>query len=277
MAYLKINGLNTYYETHGEGEVIILLHHGFGCTRMWKEINPGLTREGYKTVMYDRRGYGRSEEGPDFDRFYVSPSFRAEGIKELESLRKVLGLESFHLLGQCEGGVVAVDYATRYPEQVKSITLSSTQCYNDVPMPEWNRKMFPKSLRELDPGLGEKLAEWHGRERAGRFFDMFRDRGGSYGTGIFDLRPILPAVTCPVLVLYPDRSALFDVEQGVAFYRQLPNGELAVLPKCGHNTYENQPVEYVRNVLSFLQRQNAYIPREYLNATCVAVSTGRQK
>lgn len=270
MAYLMINGLNSYYEKHGEGEAILLLHHGFGCTRMWEDIYPGLLDEGYSVVMYDRRGYGRSEEGPDFDQFYVSPSFRAEGIKELENLRKMLSLESFHLVGQCEGGVVALDYATRYPKGVKSIIISSTQCYNDIPMPEWNRKTFPKPLRELDSGLRKKLDEWHGKERASRFFDMFRDRGGSYGTGVFDLRPILPAVTCPVLVLYPDRSALFEVEQGVAFYRHLPNSELAVLPKCGHNTYENRPIEYLNNILSFLHRQQSFVPSEYFNATCVA-------
>ena len=270
MAYLSINGLNTYYEMHGTGETVLLLHHGFGCTKMWKEIYPDLVKGGYGVVMYDRRGYGRSEEGPDFHRFYVSPGFRAEGIKELETVRKMLDLESFHLVGQCEGGVVAVDYATRYPKRVRSITISSTQCHSDIPMPQWNRKKFPKSFTELDPGLREKLTEWHGSDRADRFFDMFRDQGGSYGTGIFDLRPILPAVTCPVLVLYPDRSALFPVEQGVDFYRHLPNSELAVLPKCGHNTYENRPVEYVRNVLSFLKRQKTYVPPEYFNATCVA-------
>jgi pimeloyl-ACP methyl ester carboxylesterase len=55
-------------------------------------------------------------------------------------------------------------------------------------------------------------------------------------------------------VLYPDRSFLFDVEQGVAFFRHLVSGELAVLPKCGHNTYEYRPNEYVRQVLAFLKR-----------------------
>ncbi len=270
MPYLNVNGTNCYYEIHGEGETVLLLHHGFGCTRIWKEIYPELVDEGYRVVMYDRRGYGRSEEGPDFDRFYVSPGFRAEGIKELETLRKMLDLESFHLVGQCEGGVVAVDYTTRYPKHVHSVSISSTQCYNPTPMPQWNRKMFPKPYRELAPELREKLASWHGKERAPAFFEMFRDRGGSYGTGVFDLRPILPAVTCPVLVLYPDRSALFDVEQGVALYRHLPNSELAVLPKCGHNTYENQPREYVRNILSFFERQKKYVPPEYFNATCVA-------
>jgi pimeloyl-ACP methyl ester carboxylesterase len=57
----------------------------------------------------------------------------------------------------------------------------------------------------------------------------------------FDLRPILPMVPCPTLALYPDRSAIFDVEQSVAFYRHLARGEPAVFPKCGHNTYEQRP------------------------------------
>ncbi|MBW1789931.1 MAG: alpha/beta fold hydrolase [Deltaproteobacteria bacterium] len=140
MAHLTIDGLKRHYEMYGKGETIVLLHHGFGSTRMWKDIYPGLVQAGYCTVMYDRRGYGQSEEGPDFDQFYVSPNFRADGIKELAAVREMLGLDSFHLVGQCEGGVVAVDYATRYPEQVKSIVISSTQCYSGLPMPEWNRK-----------------------------------------------------------------------------------------------------------------------------------------
>jgi len=74
-------------------------------------------------------------------------------------------------VGQCEGGVVAVDYATRYPEQVKSVVISSTQCYSGIPMPEWNRKKFPKPFSEMDRGFQEKLGEWHGKERASLFFD----------------------------------------------------------------------------------------------------------
>lgn len=275
MAYLNVNGLKVYYESHGKGEAIVLLHHGFGCTEMWKDIYPGLVEKGHRVVMYDRRGFGRSEEGADFDRFYVDPAFRAKGIQELAALTQALGLASFHLVGQCEGGVVAVDYATRFPREVRSIVISSTQCYSGLPMPEWNRRKFPAAYDRLEPALRAKLDGWHGKDRAGRFFDLFRDRGGSYGTGVFDLRPILPVVKCPVLVLYPDRSSLFDVEQGVSFYRHLPQGELAVLPKCGHNTYENQPEEYVRHVLKFFERQKKYLPPEYFDATCVAPVPGK--
>ena len=38
MPYATLGDLKIYYEVHGEGETIILLHHGFGCTKMWKDV-----------------------------------------------------------------------------------------------------------------------------------------------------------------------------------------------------------------------------------------------
>ncbi len=272
MPFETIRGFRIYYEDHGCGEAIVLLHHGFGCTRMWKEIYPPLLDRGYRVVMYDRRGFGRSEKGEDFEAFYVGSDLRAAGVGELAGLKEALEIDSFHLVGQCEGGVLAVDYALDYPEHVRSLTISSTQCFSRVSMPEFNREKFPKTFRELDPGLRDKLSKWHGEEHAEPFFNLFRIHGGAYGTGFFDLRPLLPSVSRPGLVIYPDRSFLFDVEQGVAFYRLLPSGELAVLPKCGHNTYEQRPAEYVEAVLAFLDRHREQedLPEPPpLNATCV--------
>jgi pimeloyl-ACP methyl ester carboxylesterase len=142
--------------------------------------------------------------------------------------------------------------------QIKTLVVSSTQCYNKLPARGFYKLKFPpKPFRDIEPELKEKLIYWHGKDYAELFYNLINSKlGGAYGTEFFDLRDLLPSVTCPTLVLYPDRSFYFDVEQGVAFYRPLPKGELAVLPNCGHNTYENQPKEYIRFVLSFLKRHN---------------------
>ncbi len=84
--------------------------------------------------------------------------------------------------------------------------------------------------------------------------NQFAKQGGAYGRDYFDLRPILHLVACPTLILYPDRSSIFDVEQSIAFYRHLTKGELAVFPKCGHNTYEQRPEDYINTVLGFMKR-----------------------
>jgi pimeloyl-ACP methyl ester carboxylesterase len=245
VAFTNINGIKIYYEIHGNGEPIVLLHHGFGCSKMWKKIYPPLIEKGYKVVMYDRRGYGSSDDRKDFKEFYVSDGFRPESINELNQLMDFLRIDSFHLIGQCEGGVVAVDYA---------IVTSSTQCYSGIPMTELNNQKFSGLFQDLEPAQKQKLIEWQGKDFAEPFFNQACRFGGAYGKDVFDLRPQLLHVTCPAFVLYPDRSFLFDVEQGVAFYLHLPEGELAVLPKCGHNTYEYRPEEYVQHVLAFLER-----------------------
>jgi len=221
---------------------------------MWEDIFPSLVEKGYRVIMYDRRGYGHSEKGADFQAFYEGDQFRAESVKELAALREIVGFGAFHIIGQCEGGVIGVEYAAKYPRQVRTLVTSSTQCYSPVTMAEFNKQKFPKPFRDLKPDLRKKLIDWHGKDHAQSSYDHFRKYGGAYGKGIFDVRGLLPLVACPTLVLYPDRSYLFGVEQAIAFYRHLPEGELAILPNCGHNTYEERPQEYVQLVLDFLKR-----------------------
>jgi pimeloyl-ACP methyl ester carboxylesterase len=270
MPYITINNLKVYYESHGEGETLILLHHGFGCTKMWKDIWPALVKAGHRVVLYDRRGYGRSEGGAEYLEFYVSEEFRPDSVQGLAELKAHLGIGPCHLVGQCEGGVVAADYAAKYPDQVRSLVTSSTQCFSEIPMTELNAMKFAKTFSELDPELREKFLDWHGEKDAEPLFNQFRLFGGAYGKDYFDLRNTLRAVMCPSLVIYPDRSFIFDVEQGVAFYKHLLYGELMVLPNCGHNTYEERPAEYIQAVLDFHARLKSPSPRRKARISCAA-------
>jgi pimeloyl-ACP methyl ester carboxylesterase len=133
-----------------------------------------------------------------------------------------------------------------------------------------NAMKFVDKFASLSPEIQIKMAEWHGKN-AEIMYEQFARYGGAYGMDYFDLRPILRLVVCPALVLYPDRSSIFDVEQAVAFYRHLSKGELAVFPKCGHNTYEQRPEDYVRTVLDFIIRStNSGSPKVLSATTCLA-------
>jgi pimeloyl-ACP methyl ester carboxylesterase len=270
MPFVKVNSLKTYYEMYGEGETIILMHHGFGCGKIWKAIYPHLVVQGFRVVIYDRRGFGQSESGDDFPGFYESDRYRQESVEELRIIKESLGIKECHLVGQCEGGVVGIDYSIKYPLEVKTLTVASTQCCSEVPMIELNAMKFVEKYANLEPAIQTKMVEWHG-ENAEIRYDQFARYGGAYGMNYFDLQPILPLVVCPTLVLYPDRSSIFDVEQAVAFYRHLSKGELAVFPKCGHNTYEQRPEDYIRTVLDFIMRitkgGNSKVPSA---TTCLA-------
>ncbi|HAR96587.1 MAG TPA: hypothetical protein DCR97_11595 [Deltaproteobacteria bacterium] len=253
MAIIEVNKRRIYYEQYGDGQTIILLHHGFGSIKMWKNVFPRFVLAGYRVVMYDRRGFGQSEDGDGFWEFYESDHCRAESAEELRGVKRALGIGRCHIVGQCEGGVVGVDYAVAYPEDVETLTIASTQCYSEITMVQLNANKFPKKFAELEPDLKAKMVEWQG-DRAEIAYNHYTNYGGEYGRDYFDLRPLLPRVACPTLVLYPDRSAIFDVEQALGFYRHLLYGELAVFPKCGHNTYDQRPDEYVKAILDFMAR-----------------------
>jgi len=254
MSVATINGVNIYFEIHGNGFPIILIHHGFGCVKIWQDIYPALVEHGYSVIMYDRIGYGKSEAGRNFLEFLVSDNFRSESVRDLQLLVNYLGIDSFHLIGQCDGGVIAVDYAAKFHDHVKSVTTSSTLCFSSTPMIEGNKARFPHVFKDLDQKFKEKLISWHGEMRAEPYYNQLRRYGGVYGRNYFDLRPELSKVICPALVLYPDRSFFFEVEQGVAFYRCLAQGELVVFPKCGHNTYELLPHQYIYQTIAFFER-----------------------
>lgn len=254
MPYLELDNRKLYYEMHGQGEPLVLLHHGFGSLSMWKDFFPPFTEAGYQVLAYDRRGYGQSDPGEDFEEFYLSDSFRPQMIEDLEKLLDALGLAEVHLVAQCEGGVIGVDLAVAHPDRVRSLVLGSVQAWSLKDMLAFNQEKFSLPFAELDPDLRQKITKWHGPDWAGPLYDLARLQGGAYGSGFFDLRPQLSQVQCPTLVIFPDRSALFDVEQGVAMYRCLPRGELAVMPYCGHNIYEYRPDQYLRHILDFHKR-----------------------
>jgi pimeloyl-ACP methyl ester carboxylesterase len=270
LPFATINDLKVYYEVHGEGEPILLLHHGFGSAKIFEAIYPQFVAHGFKVVLYDRRGFGRSDAGDDFQNFYETDRYRPESLQELQALKELLDIRKSHIVGQCEGGVIGVDYAVKYPDEVITLTAASTQCYSDVPMAELNTAKLVNNFMSLEPQLQAKVVNWHGKDAESRY-NQFTKYGGAYGSGFFDLRPLLPLVPCPTLVLYPDRSSIFDVEQSVAFYRHLKQGELAVFPRCGHNTYEQRPEDYARTILDFIRRSGGReVSKTQPAMTCLA-------
>ena len=124
--YMPFEGFKTYYCIVGEGtegkKPLVLLHGGPGSTHNYFEVLDKIAETGRQVIMYDQIGCGNSfvEGHPEL--------FNADTwIKELIELRKHLGLEEIHLLGQSWGGMQAIWYALEYkPQGIKSYILSST-------------------------------------------------------------------------------------------------------------------------------------------------------
>ncbi|MBN2239834.1 MAG: alpha/beta hydrolase [Dehalococcoidales bacterium] len=261
------NGLAVYYEIHGQGEPLILLHHGAGSTIMWEDVLSGFAAK-YRVITYDRRGFGQSDGGENFQDYYKSEDYAENCVTELSAFLEYLGItENIRFLGQCEGGAIAYRYTSYNPDKVTAVALSTTMCCSksgqsqpqDQPPTEPQGNREPPNFDTAPPEMQEKFIHWQGEEYAPEMYRLFFEGGGVYDNGPdkpFDLRPVCQNIQRPALVLYPDRSRLFNVEQAVMIYQSLPQGELAVIPGCGHNNYSERPEEYQRIVLDFFERHS---------------------
>jgi len=111
--YAEVNGLEMYYEIHGTGEPLILLHGGVGAIEMFGEVLP-LLAEGRQVIAADLQAHGRTA---DIDR----PLSFESMADDIAALIEHLGFEKADVMGYSVGGGVALQTAIRHPKLCASL------------------------------------------------------------------------------------------------------------------------------------------------------------
>jgi len=115
--FVVVNGLNHYYQDEGprDGETIIFVH-GWDCSSFWWHSTVrALNAAGYRTINYDLRGHGFTDDPSDDDYTVLTMA------QDLRALTSLLQLEKFHLLSFSIGSLVATAYTAQHPESVASL------------------------------------------------------------------------------------------------------------------------------------------------------------
>jgi pimeloyl-ACP methyl ester carboxylesterase len=126
--YAEVNGINLYFETHGSGRPLILLHGGLGSTELFVPSIPPLA-ERYQVTAVDLQGHGRTA---DIDR-PIDIRLMADDIA---ALIDHLGLDKPHLVGYSLGGGVAMQTAAKYPAKVGRLVMASVYLRPDAVDPQ---------------------------------------------------------------------------------------------------------------------------------------------
>ena len=126
--YAQVNGIDLYYETHGAGRPLILLHGGLGSGEMFGPILPALAEQ-HQVITPDLQGHGRTA---DIDR-PIDIRLMADDIA---ALIEHLGLEKPDLVGYSLGGGVALQTAVKYPAMVGRLVAASAHIRSDAIYPE---------------------------------------------------------------------------------------------------------------------------------------------
>jgi len=244
-----------YYETHGEGEPLVGLHYGAGSTKAWKDQIQAFS--GYFTfIVYDRLGHGRSERHRDYEERYFEARAR-----ELGELIDTLGFDAVHLCGLCEGGAVALVFASLFPEKVKALVLQGVG-YHATDQTIARCERFFRPWAEIDENFKRGLIRHHGKHYAGFLWEAIRDARPYVWGPTYDVRSHCPKIQAPTLIMGGDRDPFFGLEHPMTAFRGIKNAELCILPGAGHFLNEETPRVFNRMVIDFLRKNAMSAPSE---------------
>jgi pimeloyl-ACP methyl ester carboxylesterase len=238
--YVEANGVNYYYEIHGRGEPLLLLHGGLGSIGMFQPVMPALT-EGREVIAVDLHGHGRTALG---DRAIRIPDI---GDDMAEVLRR-LGYDQVDVLGYSFGGGVALRLAVQHPDRVRRLAIVSAGYARDGFYPE----MLPLQA-QVGAAMAEQMKEtpmyrsYMAVAPRPEDFPKLLDRMGELMRTPYDWSEEVKTLKLPVMLVYAD-SDMYRPEHIVQFYQLLGGGlrdagwmrehmsqnRLAILPDLTH-------------------------------------------
>ncbi|MEU0540697.1 alpha/beta hydrolase [Nocardia sp. NPDC005978] len=239
MVNIQLGDVATWYDVHGDGEPVVLLHGGFVDSRMFAPAMPALVGR-FRVYTTDRRGHGHTPdvEGP------LTYEVMAEDL--IAFLEKVVG-EPAHLVGHSDGANVAMLVALRRPDLVRKLVLISGNFHHIGVLPGvMDGFEDPDTQKYLAGRYGEVSphGETHFPVVAAKMLDMGRT-GPTLAPE--DLRDI-PHRT---LVMSGDDDAV-ALEHTIALYRAIPDSELSIIPATSHLLVMEKPGQVYAEIADFL-------------------------
>lgn len=267
--HIELEDGKIYYETAGDGFPLVLSHAAFLDSHMFDAIWEPLARQ-FRVIRYDMRGFGKSSpvNGP------VSRQ------ADLEQLLKHLDITRCHLVGCSYGGEIALDLALENPDKVASLTLvagtpSGFELKGEPP--RYMLEMFDAMKRgdidranelqiriwldgesrepgQVDPGLRKKALE------------MNRIPVEQSTYFLADSQPLNPLdppavsrlenVSCPTLIVVGSLDHPEVLRAADEMADRIPNARKVIFEGSGHVPSYEQPDNFVRQLLEFLQTVN---------------------
>jgi len=138
MPNIDVNGLNTYYEVHGDGPPLMLLHGGFGNAPSMAPLTDILSKH-YSVYLPERRGHGHTADIGE-----ISYELMAE---DTAVFMAAMGIEKAPIVGYSDGAIVCLYLGIRNPELIeRMVPISANYHWNGVT--EHMRAVFEKSTPE---------------------------------------------------------------------------------------------------------------------------------
>lgn len=265
MPKVKIDGVNLYYEIHGD-EFPLLMIQGLSENVYWWDL-PMIDElsKHFKTVIFDNRGVGRSDN-LDGD---LSIELMAADVL---GLMDALNIAQAHILGHSLGGMIAQEMALKFPERIKKLVLCSTSCGGskaELPSIETQRILGKFSAKEHTRDLTEE-GMFH------IFTKKFMDENPKFMEKKVDDILIIPTgpatfkaqmsawmrynscrklknISIPTLIVHGKQDILVPSSNGELLAEKIPTSEIIYFDSNAHIIHTEAPDKFLRVLLKFLK------------------------
>lgn len=224
--YASVNGLQLYYELHGEGEPLVLIHGGGSTIESnFARVLPLLSKH-RRVIAVEEQGHGHTAA---IDRPFTFDNSADDVAALLDHLR----IDGADVFGFSNGGQIAIRLANRHPRKVRRLVIASAPFRRDGMAPGFweglrnaTLSSMPQALQDADRRINPDPRHLQ------RLFEQDRDRMNAF-TDFPDAW--LTSIAAPALVLLGDQDVV-TVEHAVKMRSLLPHARLAVLPG-NHGSY----------------------------------------
>ncbi len=238
-----LNGIQLYFEVHGSGEPLLLLHGFSGSSQDWPPLTVGWCPD-FQHILLDLRGHGRSS--------ILSQPFRHdEAAADVLALLDHLEISACKGVGISGGGNVLLHMATKQPERVKAMVLVSATPY----FPAQARPIMHQYSNNLPEEQRETLRRRHpgGDAQIKAILDSTKAFADSYDDMNFT-PPLLSTIQARALIVQGDRDFLYPVELSVEMARAIPQSSLWIIPGGGHGpVFGERWPEFLKTSAAFLK------------------------
>jgi len=233
--YAPVNGLKMYYEIHGTGKPLVLIHGAFMTVEAWGETLTELAKT-RRVIALELQGHGRTA---DIDRPFSYEQF----ADDVAALMRHIGIDKADVLGYSLGGAVALQAAIRHPEMVDKLVVVSGTYRTDGWYPE-----VMATIARMTPDDFKGTPIRDGYDKVAPHPDAFPalvDRIKVLEAKVYAWPPdAIRAIASPALIILGDSDGVRP-EHAIEMFRLLgggvfgdvagmPRSRLAVLPGTNH-------------------------------------------
>lgn len=270
MPTARINGVNIYYEVHGQGIPIVWSHEFAGDWRSWEPQVNYFSRR-YQVVTYNARGYPPSDV-PENPGAYS----QEQSVDDLCGLLDHLEIETAHVAGLSMGGSVTLNFGIAYPHRARSLIVAGAGSGSSDPeafrnrvnllaqrmesegmsgVDDFSRNPNRLTFLQKDPKGWQKMADAFQEHSPVGSAHTFR-RVQGLRPSIFSLEARLQTLAVPTLIMVGDEDE-GCVDPGIFMKRKIPRSGLAVFPKSGHVINLEEPALFNALVMDFVSSVDA--------------------